>query len=152
MWGWDGTSLLFGLSKADGRADDSLRWLQASVAMGEMGVSIANPDAPALDILNEILNSFGGRLFNEIRSKEVCTPLNSLWRIWGSYPTRWLESPSKACTACELKGGFRGWHILCLEASAQSQWTTQGCSWLVGRQLPLVILSQPWSMFLRCAA
>ena len=39
--------------------------------MGELGVSISDPDAPSLDILNEILNSFGGRLFNEIRSKEV---------------------------------------------------------------------------------
>lgn len=44
---------------------------QASVAMGEIGVQMSDPDTPALDILNEILNSFGGRLFNEIRSKEV---------------------------------------------------------------------------------
>lgn len=39
--------------------------------MGEIGVQMSDPDTPALDILNEILNSFGGRLFNEIRSKEV---------------------------------------------------------------------------------
>lgn len=39
--------------------------------MGEVGVQMSDPDTPALDILNEILNSFGGRLFNEIRSKEV---------------------------------------------------------------------------------
>ena len=45
--------------------------LQATVAMGEIGVQMSDPDTPALDILNEILNSFGGRLFNEIRSKEV---------------------------------------------------------------------------------
>ncbi len=46
-------------------------FLQASVVMGEIGVQMSDPDTPALDILNEILNSFGGSLFNEIRSKEV---------------------------------------------------------------------------------
>ena len=52
-------------------AESQASFTQASVAMGELGVSISDPDAPSLDILNEILNSFGGRLFNEIRSKEV---------------------------------------------------------------------------------
>ena len=39
--------------------------------MGELGVELSDPDSPSLDVLNEILNSFGGVLFNEIRSKEV---------------------------------------------------------------------------------
>ena len=41
--------------------------------MGELGVELSDPDTPSLDVLNEILNSFGGVLFNEIRSKEVST-------------------------------------------------------------------------------
>ena len=49
--------------------------MQASIAMGEIGVQMSDVDTPALDILNEILNSFGGRLFNEIRSKEVSKSL-----------------------------------------------------------------------------
>jgi len=52
--------------------------LQSVVAMGELGVQLSDPDTPALDILNEILNSFGGRLFNEIRSREVPSLLFSL--------------------------------------------------------------------------
>ncbi|KAK9830103.1 hypothetical protein WJX72_009788 [[Myrmecia] bisecta] len=43
---------------------------QATVALGEVGVVQTDPDAFALDVLNDILNSFGGRLFDQIRSKE----------------------------------------------------------------------------------
>ena len=50
--------------------------------MGELGVELSDPDSPSLDVLNEILNSFGGVLFNEIRSKEVCH-LNHLYRSRG---------------------------------------------------------------------
>lgn len=61
--------------------------------MGEVGVDIADPDAPALDILNEILNSFGGKLFNEIRSKEVrhC----NLYQSFGSACACFNEFPSE---------------------------------------------------------
>lgn len=44
---------------------------QASVAAGEPGVSLRDPDAAPLDVLSSVLNSFGGRLFNQIRSREV---------------------------------------------------------------------------------
>lgn len=39
--------------------------------MGELGISLGDPDDWALDVLGNILNSFGGRLFDRIRSKEV---------------------------------------------------------------------------------
>ena len=39
--------------------------------MGELGISLGDPDDWALDILGDILNSFGGRLFDRIRSREV---------------------------------------------------------------------------------
>jgi hypothetical protein len=39
--------------------------------MGEIGVTLMDPDHFALDVLNDILNSFGGKLFDEIRSREV---------------------------------------------------------------------------------
>ena len=44
---------------------------QATVALGELGVTLMDPDHFALDVLNDILNSFGGKLFDEIRSREV---------------------------------------------------------------------------------
>lgn len=44
--------------------------------MGELGISLGDPDDWALDVLGDILNSFGGRLFDRIRSREVwmCPP------------------------------------------------------------------------------
>ena len=44
---------------------------QASIATGEVGINILDPDACALDILGDIFNGFGGRLFDELRSREV---------------------------------------------------------------------------------
>ena len=52
---------------------DSAAFVQASMAMGEIGVARTDPDAPALDVLTDILNGFGGSLFNQIRSKQVCS-------------------------------------------------------------------------------
>ena len=49
-----------------------LECMQASVGMGELGISLGDPDDWALDVLGDILNSFGGRLFDRIRSREVC--------------------------------------------------------------------------------
>ena len=44
---------------------------QASIAVGEVGIDLLDPDSFALDVLGDIMNGFGGRLFDEIRSKEV---------------------------------------------------------------------------------
>lgn len=43
---------------------------QASIAVGEVGIDLLDPDSFALDVLGDIMNGFGGRLFDEIRSKE----------------------------------------------------------------------------------
>ena len=39
---------------------------QASVALGEPGVSLKDPDAYALEVLGGMYNGFGGSLFNEV--------------------------------------------------------------------------------------
>lgn len=44
---------------------------QASIAVGEVGIELLDPDSFALDVLGDIMNGFGGRLFDELRSKEV---------------------------------------------------------------------------------
>ena len=41
------------------------------MAVGELGVSRTDPDAPTLDVLTDVLNGFGGSLFNQIRSRQV---------------------------------------------------------------------------------
>jgi len=43
---------------------------QATVVLMSPGVSLADPDAPALDLLAATLNGFGGRLFDGLRSKD----------------------------------------------------------------------------------
>lgn len=43
------------------------------MVVGELGISLADPDNYALDVLGDIFNSFGGRLFDQIRSREVGT-------------------------------------------------------------------------------
>jgi zinc protease len=43
---------------------------QATVLLGEPGLSIADPDAPSLDVLASVFNSFGGALFDAVRSRE----------------------------------------------------------------------------------
>ena len=53
---------------------------QATVALGEVGVTLMDPDHYALDVLNDILNSFGGKLFDEIRSREVRCPAQQVNR------------------------------------------------------------------------
>jgi len=42
---------------------------QASIVMAEPGIQMMDPDEVELDVLSGVLNSFGGRLFDEIRSK-----------------------------------------------------------------------------------
>src|ERR687886_1295448 len=43
---------------------------QSYVQIGHIGGQVNSPDYPALDVLNEVLNGFGGRLFNEVRSRQ----------------------------------------------------------------------------------
>jgi zinc protease len=43
---------------------------QSYIRMGHLGGRFDSPDYPALSVMNEVLSSFGGRLFNEIRSRQ----------------------------------------------------------------------------------
>ncbi|MFM2430926.1 MAG: hypothetical protein RLZZ511_2139 [Cyanobacteriota bacterium] len=43
---------------------------QSSIRIGHLGGLVGSPDYPALSVMNEVLSSFGGRLFNEIRSRQ----------------------------------------------------------------------------------
>lgn len=43
---------------------------QSNVFLGHLGGTLDSPDYPALSLLNGVLNSFGGRLFNEVRSRQ----------------------------------------------------------------------------------
>ncbi|OCQ91787.1 peptidase M16 [Limnothrix sp. P13C2] len=43
---------------------------QSSVVLGHLGGLVSNTDYPAMAVLNDVLNGFGGRLFNELRSRQ----------------------------------------------------------------------------------
>ncbi|MBH8574012.1 insulinase family protein [Nostocaceae cyanobacterium CENA369] len=60
---------------------------QSSVLMGHLGGRFNNPDYPALDVLNGVLNGFGRRLFNELRSRQgLAYSVYGLWNPRFDYP------------------------------------------------------------------
>ncbi len=60
---------------------------QSSIVMGHLGGKFDNPDYPALSVLNGILNGFGGRLFNEVRSRQgLAYSVYGVWSPRFDYP------------------------------------------------------------------
>ena len=60
---------------------------QSSVLIGHLGGQFDNPDYPALDVMNDILNGFGGRLFNELRSRKgLAYSVYGIWNPRFDYP------------------------------------------------------------------
>ena len=49
---------------------DQPQLTQSSVLVGHLGGQFDSPDYPALSVLNGVVNGFGGRLFNELRSRQ----------------------------------------------------------------------------------
>ena len=43
---------------------------QSNIMIGHIGGQVDSPDYPTLSVLNGVLNGFGGRLFNEVRSRQ----------------------------------------------------------------------------------
>ena len=60
---------------------------QSTVQMGHLGIQLDNPDVFALYVINEALNSFGGRLFDEVRSRQgLAYSVYGLWSPRYDYP------------------------------------------------------------------
>ncbi|MTJ51260.1 insulinase family protein [Anabaena sp. UHCC 0253] len=60
---------------------------QSSVLIGHLGGKFNNPDYPALDVMNGVLNGFGGRLFNELRSRQgLAYSVYGMWSPRFDYP------------------------------------------------------------------
>lgn len=60
---------------------------QSYVEMGHLGGDFSNPDYPALSVLNDVLNGFGGRLFNNIRTREgLAYSVYGFWSPSYDYP------------------------------------------------------------------
>jgi zinc protease len=60
---------------------------QSSIRVGHLGGLVGSPDYPALSVMNEVLSSFGGRLFNEIRSRQgLAYSVYASWSPQFDYP------------------------------------------------------------------
>lgn len=60
---------------------------QSYVQIGHLGGKLNNPDYPALDVLNQVMNGFGGRLFNEVRSRQgLAYSVYGFWNPAYDYP------------------------------------------------------------------
>ncbi|KYC37644.1 peptidase M16 [Scytonema hofmannii PCC 7110] len=57
---------------------------QSNILIGHLGGVFNNPDYPALDVLNGVLTGFGGRLFNEVRSRQGLA-----YSVYGSWSPRY---------------------------------------------------------------
>jgi zinc protease len=54
---------------------------QSYIKIGHLGGELNNPDYPELSVMNGVLNGFGGRLFNNVRSRQGLA--YSVYGYWG---------------------------------------------------------------------
>jgi zinc protease len=70
---------------------DQPQLTQSSVLIGQLGGKANDPEVFALYVMNEALNNFGGRLFDEVRSRQGLA--YSVYAVWSpnyDYPGRFL--------------------------------------------------------------
>lgn len=60
---------------------------QSYVQLGHLGGQLNGPDYPAMEVMNEVLNSFSGRLFNQVRSRQgLAYSVYGFWSPRYDYP------------------------------------------------------------------
>ncbi|MEO1428224.1 MAG: pitrilysin family protein [Cyanobacteria bacterium J06633_8] len=60
---------------------------QSNVLIGHIGGEFTSPDYPKLDVMNGVMNGFGGRLFNEVRSRQgLAYSVYGYWSPRYDYP------------------------------------------------------------------
>jgi zinc protease len=70
---------------------DQPQLTQSSVMIGQLGGKLSDPDVFALYVLNEALNSFGGILFDEVRSRQgLAYSVYAVWSPRFDYPGLFL--------------------------------------------------------------
>ena len=66
---------------------DQPQLTQSFIQMGHLGGQLDDPDFTALSVLNEIMNGFGGRLMNEVRSRQgLAYVVYGYWSAQFDYP------------------------------------------------------------------
>ncbi|HEY9908692.1 MAG TPA: pitrilysin family protein [Thermosynechococcaceae cyanobacterium] len=60
---------------------------QSNIQIGHLGGVVSSPDYPALSVMNQVLNGFGGRLFNQVRSRQgLAYSVYGTWQPQYDYP------------------------------------------------------------------
>jgi len=60
---------------------------QSNILLGQLGGKFSSPDYPALSVLSGVFNGFGGRLFNNLRSRQgLAYTVYGLWSAGYDYP------------------------------------------------------------------
>ncbi len=66
---------------------DQPQLTQSNILLGHLGGKLNDPNYPTLSVINGVLNGFGGRLHNEIRSRQgLAYSVYGLWRGDYDYP------------------------------------------------------------------
>lgn len=66
---------------------DQPQLTQSYIQMGHLGGLLSNPDHAALSVMNGVLNGFGGRLFNQVRSRQgLSYTVYGAWSPQYDYP------------------------------------------------------------------
>jgi zinc protease len=66
---------------------DQPQLTQSYIQIGHLGGQLNYPDHAALSVMNEVLNGFGGRLFNEVRSRQgLAYSVYAFWAPRYDYP------------------------------------------------------------------
>jgi zinc protease len=66
---------------------DQPQLTQSSVQIGHLGGKLDSPDYAALSVMNEVLNGLGGRLVNEVRSRQgLAYSVYAFWAPQFDYP------------------------------------------------------------------
>ena len=70
---------------------DQPQLTQSNILLGHLGGKLDSPDYPALTVLNGVLNGFGGRLFNDVRSRQgLAYSVYGFWQANYDYPGLFL--------------------------------------------------------------
>lgn len=66
---------------------DQPQLTQSYVQVGHLGGELSNPDHAALSVMNEVMNGFGGRISNEVRSRQgLAYVVYAYWSPRFDYP------------------------------------------------------------------
>jgi zinc protease len=73
---------------------------QSTISLGHIGGKLNSPDYPALEVLNEVMNGFSGRLFNELRSRQgLAYSVYASWSPRYDYPGTFLAGGQTASSS-----------------------------------------------------